>query len=94
MVNDRPSESGNISENIRDLDVRGLHCPLPILRARKALTQMTAGERLLVAATDPASAIDFKHFCNTTAHTLAAHWIEDGVLYYQIICGGDDDAAP
>lgn len=58
---------------VRELDVKGLHCPLPILRARALLDRMAAGEELMVYATDPASVIDFKHFCNTTDHVLLAH---------------------
>ncbi len=57
----------------RELDVRGLQCPLPILRTRALLDGMAAGEEMVVYATDPASVIDFKHFCNTTDHRLLAH---------------------
>lgn len=54
----------------RELDVKGLHCPLPILRTRALLDTMTAGEEVVVLATDPASSIDFRHFCNTTDNEL------------------------
>lgn len=74
------------------LDARGLHCPLPILRTRVMLDRMAPGQVLLVEATDPASVIDFKHFCNTTAHALLECRDEDGVFYYLIRCGGDGDA--
>lgn len=77
----------------RRLDARGLHCPLPILRTRKTLNAMAPGEELLVEATDPASVIDFKHFCNTTDNALVECRLEDGVYYYLIRRGGDDDAA-
>ncbi|CAO3419610.1 Uncharacterized UPF0033 protein [Azospirillum doebereinerae] len=56
-----------------ELDVRGLHCPLPILRTRALLDRMAAGDEVVVTATDPASVIDFKHFCNTTDNELLAH---------------------
>ncbi len=57
----------------RDLDVRGLNCPLPILRAKKALAEMHAGETLRVVATDPGSVRDFQAFCRQTGHELASH---------------------
>ncbi|RUQ70279.1 sulfurtransferase TusA family protein [Azospirillum doebereinerae] len=56
-----------------ELDVRGLHCPLPILRTRALLDRMAVGDEVVVTATDPASVIDFKHFCNTTENELLAH---------------------
>lgn len=58
---------------IRELDVKGLHCPLPILRTRALLDTMAPGEEVVVLATDPASTIDFRHFCNTTDNLLLAH---------------------
>jgi tRNA 2-thiouridine synthesizing protein A len=74
----------------RKLDARGLHCPLPILRTRALLDKMLPGETLAVEATDPASVIDFKHFCNTTDHEMLDHRVEDGVFYYRIRCGGGE----
>ncbi|MEM7253879.1 MAG: sulfurtransferase TusA family protein [Pseudomonadota bacterium] len=52
------------------LDVKGLNCPLPILRTKLALSKMAEGEVLHVLATDPHSVIDFKAFCEKTAHEL------------------------
>ncbi len=54
----------------KDLDARGLNCPLPILRARKALNEMTAGQVLRIVATDPGSVKDFEAFCKQTANPL------------------------
>jgi tRNA 2-thiouridine synthesizing protein A len=68
----------------RELDVRGLSCPLPILRTRRMLDHMTAGEELVVLVTDPASVIDFRHFCNTTEHALVEYASADGVFTYRI----------
>ena len=48
------------------LDAKGLNCPLPILRAKKALKEMTTGSTLQVLATDPGSVKDFEAFCRTT----------------------------
>lgn len=54
----------------KDLDVKGLNCPLPILRAKKALTDMTSGQILRVVATDPGSVKDFAAFCKQTGNAL------------------------
>lgn len=54
------------------LDARGLRCPLPVLKARKALLALAAGERLYVEATDPMAAVDFPHFCGEHGHRLIA----------------------
>ncbi|HYD32525.1 MAG TPA: sulfurtransferase TusA family protein [Azospirillaceae bacterium] len=72
----------------RILDVKGLHCPLPILRTRKTLNGMTEGEELVVYVTDPASGIDFRHFCNTSPHQLLEAGREGEVFIYRIRCGG------
>mgnify|MGYP001805881962 CR=1 FL=1 len=69
------------------LDVTGLACPLPILRTRKTLATLSAGEELRVLATDPASMIDFRHFCNITPHELLEAVEQDGVFIYRIRCG-------
>ncbi len=53
-----------------DLDARGLLCPLPVLKAKKRLTTMTAGQVLRVLADDPAAIIDFPHFCHEQGHIL------------------------
>ncbi len=52
------------------LDARGLNCPLPILRARKALKEMAVGDVLAIQATDPGSVKDFEAFCKATGHAL------------------------
>ena len=52
----------------RDLDVRGLNCPLPILRAKKVLGDLSAGQVLKVMATDPGSVKDFQAFCKQTGN--------------------------
>jgi tRNA 2-thiouridine synthesizing protein A len=55
------------------LDLSGLLCPLPVLKARKALEAMTSGSELVVLATDPMAAIDMPHFCNEQGHILLSH---------------------
>ncbi len=57
----------------KDVDARGLTCPLPILRAKKALTDMASGDVLRVLATDPGSVRDFNAFARQTGNTLVAH---------------------
>lgn len=52
----------------RELDARGLICPLPVLRARKVLKGMRPGEVLRVLATDAMAAIDLPHFCAEAGH--------------------------
>jgi tRNA 2-thiouridine synthesizing protein A len=54
----------------KELDVKGLNCPLPILRAKKALTDMESGQILKVIATDPGSVKDFAAFCKQTGNPL------------------------
>ena len=62
------------------LDVRGLMCPLPVLKARKVLKRLGPGATLAVLATDPASVIDFRHFCETTPFALLG-WREQAGTY-------------
>jgi tRNA 2-thiouridine synthesizing protein A len=54
----------------RELDARGLNCPLPILRTKKALNELQSGQVLRVFATDPGSVRDFQAFCKQTGHLL------------------------
>jgi tRNA 2-thiouridine synthesizing protein A len=54
----------------KELDVRGLNCPLPLLRSKKMLSQMKFGEILKVLTTDPAAEIDFKVFAELTDNKL------------------------
>ena len=54
----------------KELDVRGLNCPLPILRSKKYLADMASGQILRILATDPGSAIDFQVFSDQTGNIL------------------------
>ena len=54
----------------KELDVRGLNCPLPILRSKKYLADMDSGQVLRILATDPGSAIDFQVFSDQTGNVL------------------------
>jgi tRNA 2-thiouridine synthesizing protein A len=66
------------------LDVKGMNCPLPVLKANRALREMAAGERLRVLATDRASVADFQAFCRETGHALLAWSEEAGVFSFVI----------
>ena len=54
----------------REIDTRGLNCPLPILKAKKALAEMLSGDLLRVVATDPSSMRDFQAFARQTGNEL------------------------
>jgi tRNA 2-thiouridine synthesizing protein A len=54
----------------REVDARGLNCPLPILRTKKLLNEMSGGQVVRVVATDPGSVRDFQAFCRQTGHEL------------------------
>lgn len=56
----------------KELDTRGLNCPLPILKAKKALSEMTSGQVLRVVSTDAGSTRDFQAFTKQTGHELLA----------------------
>lgn len=57
-------------EFTKEIDTRGLNCPLPILRAKKALTELASGQVLKITATDPGSVRDFAAFAKQTGHNL------------------------
>jgi tRNA 2-thiouridine synthesizing protein A len=65
----------------KHLDTSGLTCPMPILKTKKALSELSVGATLEVVATDPAAPKDFAAFCRSTGHELmdsgtrgASHW--------------------
>jgi tRNA 2-thiouridine synthesizing protein A len=57
----------------REIDTRGLNCPLPILRTKKSLADVLSGQVLKIVATDPGSVKDFETFARQTGHTLLSH---------------------
>jgi tRNA 2-thiouridine synthesizing protein A len=65
-------------EATRELDTRGLTCPLPILKAKKALADMASGETLKVVSTDPGSARDFQAFARQTGNELVSQDTANG----------------
>jgi tRNA 2-thiouridine synthesizing protein A len=66
------------------LDVKGLNCPLPVLRANRTLRGLAPGDRLRVLATDRAAVADFQAYCRETGHALLAWSEEAGVLSFLI----------
>ena len=62
-----------IMEFQKELDARGLNCPLPILKAKKALAEMLSGEILRIVATDSGSVRDFQAFAKQTGNALVSH---------------------
>ena len=68
----------------KTLDAKGLNCPLPILRAKKALKDIPPGGALEVLATDPGSVADFEAFCRTTGNQLLESSQEAGVYRFLI----------
>ncbi len=68
----------------RELDVKGLNCPLPILRTKKALSEMSSGEVLHVLATDAGSLKDFAAFARQTGNELLSSSETDRVFEYYL----------
>ena len=72
----------------QQIDLTGLKCPLPVLKARRAIKDLGHGDVLEVWADDPAAQLDFPHFCETSGHELIQadrHETEDGIrLVFQI----------
>ena len=81
-VRARPATAMN--EPTRQLDTRGLNCPLPILRAKKTLNQMAAGEVLAIVATDPGAVKDFEAFAAQTGNELLESSEADGEFHFKV----------
>lgn len=71
-----------MSEVDRVLDATELRCPLPLLKAKKALNEMEVGEVLEIRATDPGSERDFKVFAEQSSHEMLAYSEQDGIFTY------------
>lgn len=67
-----------------ELDARGLNCPLPILRAKKSINELTSGKILHVIATDPGSVKDFEAFCKQTGNQLVSSGQANGAFEFFI----------
>jgi tRNA 2-thiouridine synthesizing protein A len=73
--------------NERVLDLRGLKCPLPVLKARKAMQQLNGGDRLILECTDPLTVIDVPHYANEANHRLAAQEQRGDVYIFTLVKG-------
>jgi len=67
-----------VMQHDQELDTRGLNCPLPILRTKKALGAIQPGQVLKIVATDPGSVKDFQAFSKQTGHSLLSHGEANG----------------
>ncbi|WP_026381441.1 sulfurtransferase TusA family protein [Afifella pfennigii] len=70
------------------VDVRGLKCPLPVLKTQKRMAPLPQGTLVAVLASDPMARIDIPHFCNEHGHSLIAQSEEEGFVRYEIRKGG------
>ena len=68
-----------------ELDLRGLKCPLPVLRTRKALRRLAAGQALRVRCTDPLAAIDIPHLAREDGHALVSAEQNGGVSCFVLV---------
>lgn len=68
----------------KELDARGLRCPLPILRCKKGIAEIEGGQVLKVLATDPGAVKDFQSFCKQTGHELLSQEQQDEEFSFYI----------
>lgn len=73
-----------MSDYDSELDASGLNCPLPILRAKKAIAALDSGQTLKIIATDPGSVKDFEAFCKQTGNELLSSGEEGGKFLFMI----------
>jgi tRNA 2-thiouridine synthesizing protein A len=93
MLNRSTASSIRATMRHHDLDLRGLKCPLPVLRTAKALRGLAPGEGLSVRCTDPMAAIDIPNLLRERGDHLDQMLRDDGVLIFEIRRGaGRDDA--
>lgn len=66
------------------LDLKGLNCPLPVLRTARAIAGLKPGDMLTVEATDPLAGVDIPHFCRQKGHDLVSRSTDGAVLRFTI----------
>lgn len=74
-----------MDEPVKELDLKGLKCPLPVLHTRRALTRLGAGERLVVFCTDPLSTIDIPHLVHELGDVLEESRKQDDFIIFRIL---------
>lgn len=86
MTNQDSENMGSeiVGRNITSLDVSGLQCPLPVLKAQKALRSLASGDVLQVISTDPMAVIDIPHFCAEHGHQLLRQDAQGDAVHYHI----------
>ena len=77
-----------MSDFDKELDCKGIACPLPILKTKKLIKDMDAGQILKISATDPGSVKDFSAFCVQTGNELVSSDESEGVFSYLIKVSG------
>jgi tRNA 2-thiouridine synthesizing protein A len=78
------SETAQDTDDSILIDVRGLKCPLPVLKTARRMQPHPKGSRFLVRATDPLAAVDVPHFCSEQGHQLLASGKDGPELYFRI----------
>ena len=78
------SEGQTMGSENKTIDLTGLQCPLPVLRTQKILRDLPVGAQITVLATDPVSAVDMPHFCNTSGNELISSRREDYIFIFHI----------
>lgn len=73
-----------MSEEAQELDARGLNCPLPIIRAKKAIQDLAEGEVLKLVATDPGANKDVESFCTQSGNELLSAEEQDGTFVFYL----------
>jgi tRNA 2-thiouridine synthesizing protein A len=66
------------------IDARGMRCPIPVLKARKAMAAVAVGEALTLMATDAMAPLDLRHFCHEAGHEFVSETQEDGVFHLTV----------
>lgn len=72
----------NVGVAVKELDLSGLDCPMPLLKAKRALNEMVGGDRIKILATDPGSVRDFDVFAKQSGNLLLETGLTDGVYFY------------
>ena len=73
-----------MSDKVQEFDFTGLKCPLPVLKARRALKDMIGGTVAVFLVDDPSAPLDFEHFCETTGHQLIEMSQEGEIFAFKI----------
>ena len=86
MTQKLPAFKNNDVDNAADIEMNltGMKCPLPVLKARRQINQMAPSAVLKITADDPAAPLDFEHFCDTGGHQLLSSTEQAGIFTFVI----------